>query len=263
MDFSQPSIAKTHGALKTLQWTDRELLLPHSYACFLETGCCLLTDFSATKDWALAWPLPDVTEALALSVQLYEMESVTFSEWLRLYSLTTQLNADFWKFAPGWMRKNKEESEIVLKADWPESLIKYFDTKSQFWRSAVLAAKTPRLLQYTADYAKSAPSVQNFRLFTETVRDFSDVLPTVYERDTHALLTERKTHIHIKVNALMRELTATASPVRLSASDNFESGSLNCSFTADDVESFKVCMEKLEEALPLVNELYKLINQPY
>ena len=263
MDFSQPSLVKAHGTLKTLQWTERDLTLPHSYACTLETDSYLLTDFSDPKDWVLTWPLSDITEALSLSVKLYGIESVCFSEWLRLYKLASQLGSDFWGFAPSWMEKNREESTLVLETDWPESLVTYLDSKSQYWRSAVLAAKMPAFLSYIAGYAKSAPSVQNFRQFIETVRDFSDVLPSVYEEESHIVLTERKTTIHIKADALIKELAIILAPVRLFTSDNFESGIFNCSFTTDDLKSFKECTKKLEEALPLVDELYKLINHPY
>jgi hypothetical protein len=201
-----------------------------------------------------------MTAALSFAVELYGSESITFSEWLALYRLSSLYGADFRTFAPRYMSKNREDCHAVFDgaAEWPRELTEYFNAKGQLWKSAVLITKMPHLAAYITGYAKHAPTVQNFRQFVETVRDYSDDLQGDYDEGLHREITEKRSRPHIQADGLLADLKKELAPADLKA--DFETGEFQWSFTITNAEDFLSIIEKFKNAAPAVKKLCELVN---
>jgi hypothetical protein len=241
----KPEFLPSSSLSTAFRWTSRELSFPFSYGGKLEEKVYMLSDFDNPKTYAAVEDFDSAAHMLAGSIKIYGEESIVFSEWLALWRRCRPYPGAFRELCPAYMLKNHEEIFSAAET-WPNALVDYLSGKAQLWKSALLITKMPHLAEYITGFAAKNPSVQQFRSFVETVRDFSDVLAGEYDAENYSQLTKKLSPQHGEAMKFLEELKRAAAPVNVTQKDNFETEEILWSFSTHGVEDLERAIEKLK-----------------
>jgi hypothetical protein len=100
--------------------------------------------------------------------------------------------------------------------------------------------------------------MQSLKIFIETVMDFSPQLEglTEYNKYSFEKLTERRSEAHMQADGLIKHIKYAKTL------DNFESGELQFSFTAKNMDEYRRKLQKLESDSDLVRQLFDIVGAP-
>jgi hypothetical protein len=214
---------------------------------------CLITDFNSKFPVSILLKNLNITELFLLSVDSYGTESISTTEWGKLYSKSMELGVDFELLKPEGVEA-KDFRDVAEAADkWPEEFLSYLDRKRVHWSVLKLILLTGNGSVKLMNYAvNNNLSVQAFRNLAEDARDFGDNIDNIIDRRCveHRLLDEELANL----NKSLSLLTVT-NPT------NFETNKLSFSFAADKAEQFNSAAALINANIAKVRRFYELMKE--
>ncbi|MDR0453672.1 MAG: hypothetical protein LBH05_02525 [Deferribacteraceae bacterium] len=263
-----PIVKTLYGSAdrETLRWTKRYLagtdILPVP-AAEVDGKIYQLAVFNMETETVILLAPGDIGQALALSVEIYGADTVTFAEWLNVYKKCAELNIDFTVMPlPSNIRNNLDAGLKLFAAAmrWNKTLADWLEQKNIPWKTLnLLAEMNDDNIGYITDYlAKTSPSLQSFRQFTESVADFADKLSgSVYDPAVHAEVTNRRSCIHREIDLIISKINSAVTAVN---KDNWETSALHWSFVTKNAGQYNSILKTLEEVFEDVRAIYALLG---
>ena len=252
---------------ETLCWTKRPLVgintLPVP-AAEVNGAIYQLAAFELTPETVILITLDNLTQALGLSIEMYGVETVTFTEWLEAYKKCAALSINFAAMPLNDNIRNNIDSSLSIfaaAARWNKTLIAWLEQKNVPWKTLrILAKMSDDNIGYITDYVKKcSPTLQSFRRFAEVVADFADkIADVIYDPTKHADITDRRLPLHKEIDSVLETVNRAVTAVNV---DNWETSELHWKFTTKSVKQYDAILKLLAGTRKDVSALYKLLGE--
>jgi hypothetical protein len=238
----------------TFRWTRRNI--PEAFTLPLyycdENRCFLITGFNGLSPVAVKSAARNRDEALHLSLAAYGELSLT--EWAAFCRLINGLEINFKEFCEEHKSQYNEiapPEEIERLSGLPDEILFYLQEKRIAFSALSLALKVwEGYPDAFIDAVRKKLTAQSFRKFSEDILDFA------------GSPKDRRSGGHILIDETVKRISAAISPVSLHNPDNYETDALKVTFTAENFTEFSHALNRLSEALPLIEKFYREIKGP-
>jgi hypothetical protein len=236
------------------RWTQRDIpeafTLPLYYYDISESRYFLITGFNSVSPVAVKSAAENREQALHLSLAAYG--ELSLIEWAALYRFIHGFGINFKKFCEEHRSQYNDiapPEEIERLSSLPDELLTYLHEKRIAFSTLSLALKVwERYPGAFIDAARKKLTAQSFRKFLEDTLDFA------------GSSKDRRSNGHVLLDEAAQRISAAVSPVSVHNPDNYETDTLKVTFTAENFAEFSHALNRLSEALPLIEKFYREIK---
>jgi hypothetical protein len=237
------------------RWTERDIpeafTLPLYYYDISESRYFLITGFNSVSPVAVKSAAENREQALHLSLTAYG--ELSLIEWAMFRRLINGFGINFKEFCEEHRSQYNDitpPEEIERLSGLPDEILAYLQEKRIAFSTLSLALKVwERYPVVFIDAARKKLTAQSFRKFLEDTLDFA------------GSPKDRRSNGHILIDEAAGNISAAVFPVSVHNPDNYETDALKVTFTAENFAEFSHALNRLSEALPLIEKFYREIKR--
>lgn len=223
-----------------------------------------ISNFIAESDHYLFTELPNIYEALELSINLYN-NKITTVELANIYKIASSFHLDENKIGIFKNEGVKGAQSFKILSEMPslpENLLKYLEEKNIPLKTIGLVLSLEDIaIDFITDYTViKKPSLQNFKQFVESVADFRALI-SKGEYNEGWEFPSKKSKERVELESSVASLSKKIFPASLAVQDDFETGRINLSVAVSSYEEYEKIIEILGASKKDASILFALMKK--